>query len=96
MDELQFIIPDLDTFTIRKYLEQHVKHALDILSDPDISLTSEICKTELYRLNEAVNHLDMLEEVYQTWQLYRKSTRESFLWILQDMEKFDKEPERAE
>jgi hypothetical protein len=96
MDELQFIIPDLDTSAIRKYLEQHVKHALDTLADPDISITDEISKLELYRLNEAAKHLDILKDVYETWQLYRKSTRESLLWILQDMEKFDKEPESAE
>lgn len=96
MDELQFIIPDLDTSTIREYLEQHVKHALDVLSDPDISITDDISKFELYRLSEAARHLDQLKEAYAEWQRYRKWTRDELLSILQEMEKFDKEPESAE
>lgn len=91
MEELAFIIPDLDISPIENYLNQHVNHALEILSDPDISITDVISKNELYRLNEAVKQLDILEEVYTNWQLYRKSARESFCWILQEMEKFEKE-----
>ena len=89
MDELQIIISDLDTSAIREYLEQHVKHALDVLSDPDISITDEISKLELYRLNEAARELDELKEVYAEWQRYRKWTRDELLSILQEMEKFD-------
>lgn len=96
MDELQFIIPDLDTSAIREYLEQHVKHALDILSDSDISITDQISKFELYRLSEAAKKLDELEEVYNEWQRYRKWTRDELISILQEMEKFDKEPESTE
>lgn len=96
MDELQFIIPDLDTYAIRKYLEQHVKHALDTLADPDISITDEISKLELERLNAAVGNLETLEALYRTWQHYRQLIRNSILYILEDMEKFDKEPDNAE
>lgn len=96
MDELQFIIPDLDTSAIREYLEQHVKHALDILSDPDTSITDENAKFELYRLNEAARELDMLEDIYSEWQRYRKWARDELISVLQDMEKFEKEPESAE
>lgn len=96
MDELQFIIPDLDTSPIREYIEQQVRHALDELSDPDIPITDKISKFELRRLNEAAKQLDILKAVYQTWQVYRRATRESILRILQEMEKFDKEPDSAE
>lgn len=96
MDELQFIIPDLDTSAIREYLEQHVKHALDTLSDPDTSITDEFAKFELYRLNEAARELDMLKEVYSEWQRYRQWIRDELISILEEMEKFDKEPESAE
>ena len=97
MDELQFIVPDLDTSPIREYIEQHIKHALDVLSDPDIPLTDEISKFELYRLNAAVGHLESLKEIYLTWQRYRQSAHDSIMYILKDMEKkFEDEVESAE
>lgn len=97
MDELQFIVPDLDTSPIREYLEQHIRHALDELSDPDIPITDEISKFELCRLNVAVGHLESLKELYLTWQRYRQSTYDSIMYILKDMKKqFEDEPDNAE
>lgn len=96
MEELQFIIPDLDITPYRNYLQDHVNHALEVLSDPDTPLISEIGTFELERLNAASKALEELSDIYQEWQYYRKNIRDFIISVLQSMEKFDKEPESAE
>lgn len=96
MDELQFITPDLDISPIRDYIQTHINHALETLSDPDISLISDVGAFELERLVAASNALEELSEAYEEWQYSRKKIREFIIPILEKMEKFNKEPESAE
>lgn len=80
----------------RNYLQDHVNHALDVLSDPDTSLFSDFGTFELQRLNAAAKALEELSDIYQEWQYYRQNIRDFIIPVLQTMEKFDKEPESAE
>lgn len=96
MDELQFIIPDLDLTPVQHYLQTHVKHALDDLSDPDIPISSDLANFEIRRLSAASEALEDLRAIYDEWQWKRKIVRESVISLLEKLEEFDKEPESAE